>query len=123
MTEVATFRTAVRHWLVDNVPPSLRSLSRDSVKGGNRGGRKATYAHPDMKIWLDRMAARGWTAPEWPQDYGGGGLSPAHAKVLREELAALQVPPPLVGSGLEMIGPTLLELGTEEQKRAHLPKI
>jgi alkylation response protein AidB-like acyl-CoA dehydrogenase len=67
------------------------------------------------------MAERGWTAPEWPRRYGGGGLSKAEAKILREEMAALKLRPPLVGFGLTMIGPTLLEYGNEEQKREHLP--
>lgn len=123
ITEVATFRTAVRDWLVDNAPHSLRGLSLDPVKEGNWGGRKATYANPDMKVWLERMAAQGWTAPKWPKEYGGGELSSAQVKVLNEELAALKLPLPLMGLGLGEIGPTLLELGTEEQKREHLPKI
>jgi alkylation response protein AidB-like acyl-CoA dehydrogenase len=65
----------------------------------------------------------GWTAPTWPTEYGGGGLSAAQAKVLEQELAAAKLPPPLMGFGLEMIGPTLLNFGTEEQKREHLTKI
>ena len=76
-----------------------------------------------MKRWLEVMAERGWTAPEWPTQYGGGGLSKAEAKILREEMAALRVPEPLSGFGLTMIGPTLLQFGTEEQKLEHLPKI
>jgi len=90
---------------------------------GNWGGRKAKYPDPDMKRWLEVMAARGWTAPEWPKQYGGGGLSKAEAKVLREEMVALKLPEPLSGFGLTMIGPTLLQFGTEEQKIEHLPKI
>ena len=69
------------------------------------------------------MAARGWTAPTWPKAYGGGGLSRAEAKVLQEELHRLRLPAPLVGLGLVMIGPTLLEYGTEAQKQAHIPPI
>src|SRR5581483_7191277 len=48
---------------------------------------------------------------------GGGGLSKAEAKILREEMAALKLPEPLSGFGLTMIGPVLLQYGTEEQKR------
>jgi acyl-CoA dehydrogenase len=76
-----------------------------------------------MKRWLEVMAERGWTAPEWPTQYGGGGLSKAEAKILREELAALKLPEPLSGFGLTMIGPVLLQYGTEEQKQEHIPKI
>jgi acyl-CoA dehydrogenase len=69
------------------------------------------------------MAERGLTAPTWPKEYGGGGLDKAEAKVLQEELRRLRLPTPLVGFGLAMIGPTLLQFGTEEQKREHLPNI
>jgi len=69
------------------------------------------------------MAQRGWTAPTWPRAYGGGGLSEVEAQVLREEMAALRLPSPLVGFGLTMIGPMLLEFGSEEQKLIHVPRI
>lgn len=124
MADVGTFRAEVQQWLEHNVPQSIRDQTAPQAEGaGNWGGRRATYANPDMKAWLDMMVARGWTAPEWPKEYGGGGLSQAEAKVLREEMAALKLPLPLVGFGLTMIGPTLLQYGTEEQKREHLPKI
>jgi len=87
------------------------------------GGRRPEFAHPDQKTWLERMGARGWTAPTWPAEYGGGGLSGAEAKVLAEEMRALKMPPALIGFGLTMIGPTLLQFGTEDQKKEHLPKI
>lgn len=122
MADLEKFRAETCKWLTDNAPRSIAGTSA-GIGEGNWGGRKATYPNPDMKVWLDVMAARGWTAPEWSTQYGGGGLSKAEAKVLREEMAALRLPAPLVGFGLTMIGPTLLEYGTEEQKREHLPKI
>jgi alkylation response protein AidB-like acyl-CoA dehydrogenase len=69
------------------------------------------------------MVERGWTAPTWPKNYGGGGLSPEEAKVLAQEMARIKARPPLFSFGLWMLGPVLLEYGTEEQKRWHLPKI
>ncbi len=69
------------------------------------------------------MAERGWTAPTWPTEYGGGALSFEENQVLQQELAAAKALPHLVGMGLVMIGPTLLEFGTEQQKARHLPKI
>jgi alkylation response protein AidB-like acyl-CoA dehydrogenase len=69
------------------------------------------------------MAGRGWTAPTWPREYGGGGLSPAEAQILREELARLGCRAPLKSLGLWMLGPVLLEYGSEEQKREHIPRI
>jgi alkylation response protein AidB-like acyl-CoA dehydrogenase len=69
------------------------------------------------------MAERGWTAPTWPREYGGGGLSKDEAKVLAEEMTKQKLRPPLIGFGLEMIGPLLLQVGSEEQKREHVPRI
>ena len=122
MADLERFRTEVAAWLRANAPASIAGtmLSNDE---GIWGGRKATFPSPDAKRWLETMAERGWTAPAWPREYGGGGLSPDEAKALQQELARLRLPPPLVGFGLTMIGPTLLQFGTEEQKREHLPKI
>jgi acyl-CoA dehydrogenase len=69
------------------------------------------------------MAERGWTAPTWPREYGGGALTPPEAKVLTEEMAALSLRPPLIGFGLWMIGPLLLQEGSEVLRRQHLPPI
>jgi alkylation response protein AidB-like acyl-CoA dehydrogenase len=73
--------------------------------------------------YLQVMLERGYTAPAWPKEYGGGGLSPEEARVLQEEMLRLKLAPPLAGMGLAMIGPTLLVHGNEEQKRKYLPKI
>src|SRR5205085_8540070 len=86
------------------------------------GGKKTTYP-PDVKRWLDVMSSRGWTAPTWPKEYGGGGLSPDEAKVLQQEMRGLKLRPALAGFGLTMIGPLLLHEGNDEQKREHLPRI
>ena len=122
MADLEKFRVETRQWLLDNSPPGVRGLTL-ALGEGNWGGRKATYPNPDMKRWLEVTAERGWTAPEWPTQYGGGGLSKEETKVLRQEMAALKLPEPLSGFGLTMIGPVLLEYGTEEQKREHIPKI
>src|SRR5262249_26034313 len=87
------------------------------------GGRKPELPHPLFKRYCELMADRGLTAPTWPKEYGGGGLDKDQAKVFLAELRRLQLPLPLGGFGLTMIGPTLLQFGTEEQKREHLPKI
>ncbi len=122
MEDLEKFRTEAHDWLDSRVPRTLRGLVLPE-DGGSWGGRKPTWDHPDMEPWLAMMAERGWTAPTWPREYGGGGLSPAAAKVLHEELRKLKLPPPLTGFGLTMIGPTLLRFGDEEQKKEHLPKI
>ena len=79
--------------------------------------------HPDQKLWAERMGEQGWTAPEWPVEYGGGGLSREQARVLREEMRRIGARNPLHSFGISMLGPALLKYGNEEQKREHLPKI
>jgi len=123
MTEdLDQFRTETRAWLEANCPPTMRTPMR-SEKEATWGGRNPYYAHPDQKLWMDRMGARGWTVPDWPSAYGGGGLSAAETKVLREEMARLKCRNPLNSFGISMLGPALLKYGTEEQKLEHLPKI
>ena len=122
MDDLERFRRETGRWLEEQAPASLRN-EQGGVLTGTWGGRRAHYANPDQKLWLSRMAERGWTAPEWPREYGGGGLSKPEATVLRQELARLHMPPPLIGFGLTMIGPTLLQYGSEELKRVHLPQI
>jgi alkylation response protein AidB-like acyl-CoA dehydrogenase len=111
------FREDTRAWLAENCPESMRQ--------GNIHFEDAheVYSTDDAKQWLDRAAERGWTAPMWPKEYGGGGLSNEEGAVLRQEMAAIRALPPATGMGLAMIGPTLLEYGTDDQKKRHLPKI
>jgi len=122
MANLETFRAETRAWLLANAPRSM-STPLGEHEEPCWGGRQAVYPNPDVKKWLDVMAERGWTAPTWPTQYGGGGLSKDEARVLAQEMAALRLRPALVGFGLTMIGPTLLQLGDEALKREHLPPI
>ena len=121
MAELDDFRAETRAWLETNCPQSMRTPMPGEETPW--AGRKGTYKNPDTKLWLDRMAAKGWTAPTWPKAYGGGGLSRSEAKVLEQEMGRIKARPPLFSFGLWMLGPVLLEYATEEQKLAHLPKI
>ena len=121
MSDLAAFREDTRRWLDEHAPPSMRTPPR-SADEVCWGGRKGRYPE-DVRRWLAIMAERGWTAPTWPREYGGGGLSKDEAKVLAEEMAKQKLRPPLIGFGLEMIGPLLLQVGSEEQKREHVPRI
>ena len=123
MADLESFRAEAAAWLDANAPAEIRGLVGNPETGGNWGGRRATFDPPQMKHWLDRCVEKGWTAPEWPAEYGGGGLSAAEAKVLEQERKRLRLPDPLVGFGLTMIGPVLLRFGTEEQRCEHLTKI
>jgi len=119
MVDVEEFRADVRSWIGENAPAGLVGIGPYEYSGG----RKPEMQHPDSKKWADLCLSRGLTAPSWPKEYGGGGLSPKHERVWREELAKAKVPVPLGGFGMSMIGPTLVQFGTEEQKDKHLRKI
>ena len=120
MTSLDTFRSETRAWLEENCPESMRTPMPEREMPW--GGRNASYPNPDTKVWMDRMAARGWTAPEWPAEYGGGGLS-KEDKILQQELAAIKARPALTSFGLWMLGPALLEFASEEQKKKYLGEI
>ena len=117
MSEAAEFRADVAAWLAENCPEGARG------PGYIPNGSSKIKLEGDIAIWLERMAERGWTAPTWPKEYGGGGLSGGEAKILYEEMGRIKARSPLMGMGTSMIGPTLLEYGTEEQKQRHVPKI
>jgi len=122
MTELDTFRAETRAWLEANCPAECRGPV-DSDDDRVWGGRNAVFPTPAHKVWLDRMGAKGWTAPEWPTQYGGGGLSREQAKVLHSEMRRIEAQPPLASFGVWMLGPALLAFGSEAQKLRFLPEI
>ena len=122
MTDLETFRTETRAWLDANCPPEMRLPVR-TEKDTVWGGRDQSDMTPPQKAWMDAMASRGWTVPDWPKDYGGGGLSAAETKILREEMARIKARNPLNSFGISMLGPALLKYGTEAQKKRFLPEI
>lgn len=117
MSEIEEFRSEARAWIEANCPDGARG------PGQIANGSTKIELEPDVRVWLERCAERGWTTPAWPEEYGGGGLSPQFAQVVAQEMAGVRARPPLQGMGTTMIGPTLLEFGTAEQKARHLPKI
>ncbi|MEQ8264693.1 acyl-CoA dehydrogenase family protein [Pseudohaliea sp.] len=122
MTDLNAFRQETREWLEANCPESMREPVR-SFEDYYMGGRNPEIAHPEQKLWCDRMAERGWTVPHWPKAYGGGGLAGDELRILKEEMARISARRPLDSFGISMLGPALLEFGSEEQKREHLPPI
>ena len=79
MTDLNTFRRETRVWLETHCPPTMRLPLReadDSVWGG----RQPPFKNDEQKVWFERMVEKRWTAPEWPVEYGGGGLSKAEGK-------------------------------------------
>jgi acyl-CoA dehydrogenase len=107
---IEEFTQEVRSWIQEVVPPELRV--------GNRKG----LPREALAKWIKALAGRGWITPEWPVEYGGGGLDRKHAAVLKAEIKAVRAPT-ISSFGTMMLGPTLLEFGTEEQKRVFLPQI
>ena len=104
------FQLETREWIDANLPAELRVGNRKDLPGAILGQ------------WINLLADRGWVTPQWPTEYGGGGLDRKHAAVLMNELKSFKAP--IVGGfGITMLGPTLLEFGTEEQKQEFLPRI
>ena len=109
MAALDDFRAETRAWLEEYCPPGARA--------GVRGGAD------DARLWRERLIEKGWSAPTWPAEYGGGALSNEEYMTLIQELRRVRATVPFGGMGLSLIGPTLLELGTDDQKRRHLPPI
>ena len=112
------FREEARAWLAANFPPSLKA-----DPAGQAAAILGETPSEDAQLWATRMGEKGWGTPTWPRAYGGGGLSPAQARILSEEMAALGARNPIGGMGVMMLGPTLIEVGTEAQKQRHIPPI
>jgi acyl-CoA dehydrogenase len=110
MTSIEEFVQEVRSWIDENLPAELRV-----------GNRKDLPKKP-LGEWIKALGDRGWITPDWPTEYGGGGLDRKHAAALRAELKAVRAPT-VASFGVSMLGPTLLEFGTEEQKQEFLPQI
>lgn len=113
-----SFREETRSWLEENCPPGARGPGEIS-----NGSTKIEIKDADTRLWIERMVEKGWTVPTWPKAYGGGGLSTVQYIVLIEEMRRINARPALSSFGTSMIGPTLLEFGTEKQKLRHLPRI
>src|SRR5215469_3615695 len=115
--DIDAFRADVRSWLEANFPASLKGRSgMMSIEGDAPEG-------ADFKAWTKAMGDKGWGVPTWPKQYGGGGLSPAEARVLQQEMGRIGAWNPVGGMGTMMFGPTLLEYGNEEQKQKHIRAI
>jgi alkylation response protein AidB-like acyl-CoA dehydrogenase len=116
---IEAFQAEAAAWIAENFPPSLRGRGGDALALAEGGA-----AEGDMLLWRQRMGAKGWGTPTWPAQYGGGGLTGAQARILAKEMAKAGAFNPLTfGMGVTMIGPTILDYGTEAQKQTHIPPI
>jgi alkylation response protein AidB-like acyl-CoA dehydrogenase len=117
--DLEAFRVKARTWLEENCPPSIRGKPELVTEAMNRREKPTG----DIELWRQRIADQGWGVPTWPAHLGGGGLSPAEARVLGEEMARIGAANPIGGMGVIMFGPTLLEYGNDEQLQRHIPPI
>ncbi|MBV9044647.1 MAG: acyl-CoA dehydrogenase family protein, partial [Alphaproteobacteria bacterium] len=115
-TDLEAFRAEARSWIEANFPKSLKG--KDAMSFFEGFGSK----DPNFLKWKEAMGEKGWGIATWPKPWGGG-LSKAQARVLNQELARAGAFNPIGGMGVAMFGPTLLEYGTEEQKKRHMPGI
>ena len=122
-TDLDAFRGEVRGWLAANYPAELRDPKVKTDPEAGWGGRAFAGSSDPQITWMKAVAEKGWTAPTWPQAYGGGGLAPAQARIVEQEISAGRYRPPLASFGVWMLGPVLLEYATEAQKQEYLPKI
>ena len=110
--EDLAFRDEVREWLGQAMPPEIK---RKADLG-------ATFSFEETKEWHSILFQKGWIAPAWPKEYGGPGWNVTHRFIFGEECIRANAPLPSL-FGLGMVGPLLLQFGTEEQKSRFLPKI
>jgi alkylation response protein AidB-like acyl-CoA dehydrogenase len=117
MISLEQFRQETRNWLASNCPAGARGPGMTPL------GSSKVELDDDTRLWLDRMADKGWTVPTWPKAYGGAELERPQYEVLIDELKRINARSPLTGRGVNYIGPTILEFGTDEQKSHWLPPI
>ncbi len=111
-TEELAFRDEVRGWLEANLPADIR----DKVVG-YQGLSKADYMR-----WHKILAAKGWSVPHWPKEWGGTGWDITR-RYLYEEQFGLAGAPGLPPFGPNMVASVLLRFGTEAQQKRFLPRI
>ena len=122
--EQAAFRREVRTLIEERLPQRYKQMAATGGYGERQWefDRKSPDAEARQAAidWHAALAERDWVAPHWPKEYGGGGMSSMEQFVLNQEMARAGAPP-VGGSGLAMLGPTLITHGNDEQKARYLP--
>lgn len=104
------FRAAFHRLVEERCPQELRFM------------RKQRPVFDEVAVWYNALAEEGWLSPVWPVEYGGMGLNPAKHMIYVEEWGRLGCPR-IPDHGIGLVGPLLIEHGTEEQKAYYLPRI
>lgn len=110
------FRSEAREWLAHNLPDGWVA---NRMREPNNPDERVAFRH----AWHKKLYAGGWLGLTWPRAYGGRELRLAHQLIFNEELVRADAPQIASWVGLELLGPTLLIYGTDEQKRRFLPAI
>src|SRR4051794_35059082 len=109
--EQQAFRAECRDWLAANPPPAQRHYDDLAEEVA------------DLREWQARLASGRWVGVTWPEAYGGRGAGPLLHYIVQEELARARTPELVGRIGINLVGPTLLAHGTDEQKQRWLPGI
>jgi alkylation response protein AidB-like acyl-CoA dehydrogenase len=115
--EDEAFRAEVRSWLEENLAGEFAELR------GKGGPGREHEAYDERVAWDRHLARHGWTCIGWPEEYGGRGLPLFQQVIFHEEYARANAPARVNHLGEELLGPTLITFGSEEQKQRFLPKI
>ncbi|MDO9497624.1 MAG: acyl-CoA dehydrogenase family protein [Nocardioides sp.] len=115
--EDQAFRVEIRAWLEENLTGEWAELR--GLGGAGRDHEK----FEERLAWNRHLAAHGWTCVGWPKEHGGRGLSLWQQVIFHEEYARANAPARVNHLGEELLGPTLIAFGTEEQKARFLPGI
>ena len=119
--QLESFSLEVDAWIEEHCPESMRTPMPVSEQVW--ASSDINFPTRDSKTWFDAMVSKGWCTPEWPVEYGGGGLSFEESKILRSRLKFFGCRPAQINFGISMLGPVILEFGTDDQKKEFLPKI
>jgi alkylation response protein AidB-like acyl-CoA dehydrogenase len=124
--EQAAFRADAAKFIAERLPDHYRNARDEGGEGLFGWYADRISEDPETKKaaddWAAALAERGWVAPHWPKEYGGGGLTTMEQFVLGAEMARAKAPM-VGGSGVMLLGPTLIIHGSEELKSRVLPKI
>ena len=124
--EQAAFRNEVATLIDQRLPQRYREFAARGAMPERAWENDRKSDNPDALSaavdWHAALAERHWVAPHWPSEYGGGGLSPMEQFIFNQELAESGAPG-VGGSGVNMLGPTLIVHGSDEQKEQYLPPI
>ncbi|SVD01447.1 uncharacterized protein METZ01_LOCUS354301, partial [marine metagenome] len=107
-----SFRHEVQNFIQDKLPADIKA----------KIDAKQKLTKDDYMAWHKILHSRGWVAPNWPVEFGGPGWTPLQCHIFDEEIGLAGVPR-VLPFGVAMVGPVIMEFGTNAQKEYYLPRI